>query len=156
VLGASLASLESEYEGRCQRSDKLPASLRQTTRDSVLREAGGLDYDRIEHEFAGISQSLDWPRAATLKDLRHLFSTCLENAGVPELYRKFLMGHSLGRAPIVGYTHLNAIRQQYQRALDTELAPFVQVIEQRASELGQADVLLPICAEPSNDQRPRS
>ena len=54
---------------------------------------------------------------------------------MPEFYRKFLMGHSPGRVPIVSYTHLDAVRRHYQRAIDTEFAPCLNVIERRASVL---------------------
>ena len=78
-------------------------------------EARALGYDHIQHEFQKISRSLQWPNSATLKDFRHLFSSCLENAGVPEFYRRYFMGHSPGRAPITTYTHLSQLHEQYDR-----------------------------------------
>jgi hypothetical protein len=123
--------MQREYDLRCQRSRAVTAIQRQQTRDEIVNAAGGLNYDRIECDFGKLAKILQWPKSATLKDLRHLFSTCLENAGVSEFYRKYLMGHSLGRAPLVAYTHLNAVRQQYQRALDTELAPVVEAVKLR-------------------------
>jgi hypothetical protein len=134
LLNHSLAQLEKLYRDRCAAAAP-SASERESIRDQVLHQAGALDYDRLQHEFARLATRLGWPRAATLKDLRHLFSTSLENAGVPEFYRKYLMGHSLGRAPNVGYTHLNALRQQYQRAIDTEFQPIVEAIHTQARQL---------------------
>ncbi|HMC11624.1 MAG TPA: hypothetical protein VKH44_10050, partial [Pirellulaceae bacterium] len=131
----SLAGLANAFDERCRLAGQPTAAAKEAIRDQVVRQAGGLDYDRIEHEFARLAGKLSWPKTATLKDLRHLFGTCLENAGVPEFYRKFLMGHSPGRVPIVSYTHLDAVRRHYQRAIDTEFAPCLNVIERRASVL---------------------
>ena len=72
---------------------------------------------------------LQWPSTATIKDFRHLFATCLENAGMPEHYRKYLMGQSPGRAAIVTYTHLNEIRQRYEEAVLRQIQPLVDVID---------------------------
>ena len=51
-----------------------------------------MSYDHIATEFDKISRRLAWPRSATIKDFRHFGATCLENAGMPEHYRKFLVG----------------------------------------------------------------
>ncbi len=142
-----LASLKREFDQRCRIYAQPTAAAKQVLRDQLVLDAGSLNYDRIEHEFARLARSLGWPRAATLKDLRHLFSTCLENAGVPEFYRRYLMGHSPGRAPIVSYTHLDAISKHFQRALDSELAPCVRAIEQRGIELQSA---APLSAAPTS------
>ena len=75
-----------------------------------------------------LAKQLAWPLGATLKDFRHLFATNLENAGVPESYRRFLMGHAPGRAAIVTYTHLNKVRDHYMRAVTNEFAPIVEAI----------------------------
>ena len=104
----------------------------------MLSEAGQLTYDHVQAEFQQLSQSLDWPASATLKDLRHLFATLLENAGVPEFVRRYLMGHSVGRTALAAYTHISQdqVRQHYQSALDGELAPLVEAVRQRSRELG--------------------
>jgi hypothetical protein len=101
-----------------------------------MQEAGQLSYDYLEGEFQKLARQLSWPASATLKDLRHLFSTCLENAGVPEYFRKYLMGHSFGRAPIVAYTHITEekIKQHYFRAVSTEFAPIIRAIEGRMAK----------------------
>ena len=65
-----------------------------------------------------------------------MFATCLENAGMPEHYRKFLMGQSPGRAAIVTYTHLNEIRQRFNDAVEKTLRPLVDAIERRSRDLG--------------------
>lgn len=122
-----------EYRRRCQQARLSTATVREQLRNQVLAENGWLDYDRIEGEFRILADRLAWPRNATLKDLRHLFSTSMENAGVPEFYRKFFMGQSPGRAPIVGYTHLNRLEEQYMKLLETEFAPIVAAINERLS-----------------------
>lgn len=111
------------------------ASQRVSLREQVLREAGGLGYDEIEGEFTHLARQLNWPRSATLKDLRHLFSTSLANAGMPEPYRQYLMGHAPSEAPIMSYTHLNKIGEEYRRALTGELAPVFAVLEARSCHL---------------------
>jgi integrase len=134
LFGASLASLAAEFKRRCA-AGQPTACRRQEIRDAILKEAGGLSYDTIEAEFKKLARQLGWPRAATLKDLRHLFSTCLENSGVAEFYRRYLMGHSCGKTPIATYTHLNQLQSQFHKALDQDLAPLVDAIDRRAHEL---------------------
>jgi integrase len=136
LLGASLATLTSEFERRCAADREQTAERRQMTRDALLRAAGGLTYDDIEGEFRAVHRQLGWSAQATLKDFRHLFSTCLENAGTPEHYRRFLMGHSPGKAAIVTYTHLNELKKRYEEAVQRELQPLVNAVISRAGELG--------------------
>ena len=141
LFGASLAAVVGEFQRRCA-SDRLQsAARRKQIRDEVLAAAGGLNYDHIEGEFTKIARRLRWPPKATLKDFRHLFSTCLENAGVPEYYRRYLMGQSPGRATIATYTHLNELKTQFQKALRQDLAPLVEALERRAGELAQGMVV---------------
>ena len=114
------------------------AERRRKIRNALMKEAGQLNYDHVEAEFRKLSQRLAWPAHATLKDLRHLFSTCLENAGVPQFYRCYLKGQSFGRSPIVTYTHIteDQVRKHYAAALQGELAAVVDAIQNRATELG--------------------
>jgi hypothetical protein len=72
--------------------------------------------------------------------LRHLFLTCLENAAVPEYYRRYLAGHAPGKAAIATYTHLDQLKIQFQRALDQDLAPLVAAVKRRAGELDQRPI----------------
>lgn len=110
------------------------AQLR-TARDKLLAGTGQLTYDHIRSEFSKLARRLGWPPAATVKDFRHLFATNLENAGVPESYRRFYMGHAPGREAIVNYTHLNKIREHFLHAVEREFSLFVNAIEQRTNEL---------------------
>lgn len=135
LFGASLTTLSDEFRRRCRAIGSPSAVDRKRVREHLLRDAGGLNYDQIEHEFQAIATRLKWPSAATLKDFRHLFSTCLENAGVPEFYRRYFMGQSPGRAAIVTYTHLNELEQQFAKAVRNGLAPIVATITDRAAEL---------------------
>jgi hypothetical protein len=136
--GESLAALVAEYRRRCGNGAAQNPEPRRRIRDGLMCDAGQLNYDHIEAEFQKLSTKQGWSAAATLKDLRHLFSTCLENAGVPEFYRRYLMGQSFGRAPIVAYTHVtqDQVRKHFSAALQSELAPIVAAIRSRAAELG--------------------
>ncbi len=134
----SLEALIAEYRRRCASANTGTVAQRLKIRDQLMKQAHQLNYDRIEGEFRKLARQLGWSASATLKDLRHLFSTCLENAGVPEFYRRYFMGHALGKAPIVAYTHITEekIQEHYRRALESELAPIVAAIKERAATLG--------------------
>jgi integrase len=132
LAGASLHDLTQEFKKRCDMERQPSAATRQLIREQVLRFAGGLNYDHIEHEFRAVAEKLHWPRAATIKDFRHLFSTCLENSGVPEFYRRYFMGQSPGKSAIVTYTHLNELRQQFDKAAQDSMEPIVSAIRKRS------------------------
>ncbi len=134
IIGSQYSILVTEFQRRCNGS-ACTAGERQDIRDQLFHEAGGMNYDHIATEFGKISRQLTWPRSATIKDFRHLAATCLENAGMPENYRKFLLGHSPGRAAIVTYTHLNAIREKFDAAVAGEFHPLLEAIERRTAEL---------------------
>ena len=68
-------------------------------------------------------------------DVDETGSTLMQNAGLPEYYRRYLMGHSPGRAAIVSYTHLNELRDHYESAAEKRLAPIVAAIQSRLSIL---------------------
>ncbi len=139
LMGTARENLRQEYATRLDRERGLSAKIRHAIRDQILQEAGGLTYDHIEHEFGRIKEKLAWPTEATLKDFRHLFSTCLQNAGMPEFYRKFLMGQSPGRAAIVGYTHLNQLRERYLETVERQLQPLVNGLEKRVEQLSETE-----------------
>jgi len=67
---------------------------------------------------------------ATLKDFRHLFNTSMQNAGMPEFYRRYLLGQSPGRSALVNYTHLNDLRNQYERAVNTAYRPLLITLDE--------------------------
>jgi integrase len=136
LLGASLARLEGELESRLRAAKDRGAATCERLRDAVLADAGGVGYDRLEGEFRKVSAKLGWPAAATPKDFRHLFATSLANAGLPEPYRKYLMGHapSGGReGAIAAYTHLDRLAEQYARVVAGEWAPLVEVLGRKRS-----------------------
>lgn len=130
----SRALLE-EYQQ--QTAGMVSARSRLAIRTQLHRAWGGLSYDALDGEFRRLTQRLDWPPSATLKGFRHLFATCLENGGMPEFYRRYLMGHSSGRSAIVTYTHLNQLRQQYERVVRTELGPVLEALHARTRVLSQ-------------------
>lgn len=135
LLGKPLDKLVEEFQRRSLAAKVRTAEQRRRLRDHILREAGGITYDHVADEFRRLARQLDWPSAATSKDFRHLFATLMENAGMPENYRRYLLGHSPGRAPIVAYTHLNEVRQRYQEAVEAQLQPIVRAVVTRCQEL---------------------
>jgi integrase len=119
LLGKSLPELIEVYHHRLGEGP-LTTKEREQIRDGVIRDAGGLDYDRIQREYRCLARQLKWPQAATLKDFRHLFSTAMANGGMPEHERRFLLGHAPSKDAIARYTHLNKIAQHYLEAVQRE------------------------------------
>ena len=132
---SSVDDLILEYQRRVRKLPHADAVARDKVRVKLLKDAGGMTYDQIQGEFLRLAKQLNWPKKSTLKDFRHLFSTSLENAGVPLFYRRYLMGQSPGQTPIVTYTHINELRQQYQLAVDRSFSPLLDAIMQRMEEL---------------------
>lgn len=126
----SLAELQDLYRERLQGQQK-GHEARKKLRNQLFFEAGGIDYDELKSAFHRIHKQLGWPAAATLKDFRHLFATTLANAGMPEGYRKYLLGHAPGRDAAVAYTHLNKLREHYERIVTGEYAEILAVIRER-------------------------
>jgi integrase len=133
LQGASLPQIVAECTRRWQGTTSVRERLQ--IRQTVLDEAGALTYKHIQGEFAGVAQRLHWPTAATLKDLRHLFATCMANGGLPEHERQYLMGQSTGKAPILRYTHFNRIREHYEAAVAREMQPLVDVLVRRTPSI---------------------
>jgi hypothetical protein len=127
--------LVEEYRRRCARSREVTALGRQRLRDGVLQDAGALTYDHIEGEFSKLARRLCWPATATVKDLRHLFATTMNNAAMPEGFRRYLMGQAPGRATIVAYTHLHQLLRHYKQAMHQEWPALMAAIQRRVVEL---------------------
>jgi hypothetical protein len=136
LVGAPLKDLVSVVQRRCAAPRIRTVADHQRVRDQILHECRGITYDHIVIEFGNVARALKWPQPATLKDFRHLVAICLENAGMPEHYRKFLMGQSPGQAAIVTYTHFNEIHQRFEEAVGKNLYPVVDAIDQRTRDLG--------------------
>lgn len=134
LKNASEATLNREFASRCEKEKSRDASRRHAIRDRLVAEAGGINYDRIQNEYQNIAASLNWQPAATLKDFRHLFNTSMQNAGMPEFYRRYLLGQSPGRSALVNYTHLNQLRKQYERAVQSEFERLIEVLNNRLRE----------------------
>lgn len=132
---ATLAQLIVDFQARLRQLRQPSAAQITKLRTEVMAAAGAVNYDTIEGEYRSLASQLGWPRNATLKDFRHLFATLLENAGVPESYRRYFMGHAPGSAAIVTYTHLDEVREHFERAAATKLRPLFDAIERRLSEL---------------------
>jgi hypothetical protein len=138
LLGASMTDVAAEIACRLKLRAVSSAAMRQTIRDQVLGEAGGINYDCIENEFSGLAASLGWPKAATLKDFRHLFLTMLSNAGLAEPYRQYLAGQAQSVAAVTNYTHLDQVRRQYVRAVEQEWPALFAVLNTRLVETQMA------------------
>lgn len=134
LQGRSLAEIVAEYQRRCSTHNRVTAADRRQLRDTVLHEAGGLTYDHVQGEMEGLARRLGWPKEATLKDLRHLFCTSMNNAAMPESFRRYLMGQAPGRAAIVAYTHLHELKRHYAEAVHREWLPLVGAINRRLTE----------------------
>jgi hypothetical protein len=81
-----------------------------------------------------------------MKDFRHLFNTSMQNAGMPEFYRRYLLGQSPGRSALVNYTHLNDLQQQYTRAVESIYRLLLDAVKERL-HLAEAST-----AEPEADE----
>jgi hypothetical protein len=136
---ASLVAVVGEYRRRCTARGHVTAADRQQLRDAVLCEAGALTYDHIQGEFATLARRLRWPAEATLKDLRHLFATTMNDAAMPESFRRYLMGQAPGRAALVAYTHLHELKRHYAEALHKEWPDLVAAINHRVADLTAAN-----------------
>jgi len=134
LVDASLEQLQQKYKKRCQKIANLSAEQSMQIRDQLLQDAGGLNYDHIEREFHRLANQLSWPAQATLKDFRHLFSTAMMNAGMPEYYRKYLMGHAVSKAAISNYTHLDKLQEHFQAAIAREFQPVVEIVVKRLTD----------------------
>jgi hypothetical protein len=56
------------------------------------------------------------------------------NAGMPEYYRKYLMGHAFSKAAISNYTHLDKLREHFQAAIAREFQPLVDIVVKRLAD----------------------
>ena len=131
LMGWSLPQLADEYVQRCARSDATTAAAKERIRDQIMREAGGLSYDRINGEFRRVARQLQWPTSATLKDFRHLFSTVTANGGMSDHERRYLMGHAPERAAIRVYTHMNQLAEHYRDVAESQYSGVLDVIRER-------------------------
>ncbi len=132
---ASLSELIAEYRQRCADAKNTTALDRDRIRERLLKDAGGIDYDHIQDEFTTLATRLGWSSAATLKDLRHQFATAMNNAAMPEAYRKYLLGQAPGRAAITAYTHLNDLPRHYAEAVRREWTPLMTAVNSRVAEV---------------------
>lgn len=111
---ASLETIAAEYRSRVTKAKSYDAASRERVRDGVMNDAGAVTYKIVVGEFTALTSSLNWPKSATLKDLRHLCQTCLDNGGLTLSERQYLLGQSMGRAAINAYLHLNKLAEHYQ------------------------------------------
>jgi hypothetical protein len=128
---ATILEMADAYQRGC--ASVATAAERLRVRDRVFGDAGALRYDDVDAEFRRLAARLDWPAAGTLKDLRHLFATAMNNAGMSEAYRRYLLGHAPGTAAAVAYTHLDDLRAHYERAVRREFVDVLNAIQVRTA-----------------------
>jgi hypothetical protein len=116
LLDASYEQLVAEYRSRIAAQRASTAVERIRIRDRLMYDAGAVRYDDVEREFAELKRRLGWPRAATLKDLRHLAQTNLDNGGLSREARQYILGQAPDQAAIGHYVHLNQLGGQYAAA----------------------------------------
>ena len=133
-VGKSLTELEAVYRER-KAGAPSDAAGRLRLRNRLFADAGGIAYGDIEKGFHRVGRKLGWPPAATVKDFRHLFATTLANAGLPEGYRKYVLGHAPGRDAAVAYTHLNRLKELCADIYARDYAPVLEVIRLRTAKL---------------------
>ena len=126
-LGMPVPELQAIYRERIAREQPSPRG-RVRLRNGILADAGALTYGEIQRGFHRVAGRLGWPSTATVKDFRHLFATTLANAGLPEGYRKYLLGHAPGRDAAVAYTHLNRLREHFGNLFEGEYGPVVEAV----------------------------
>jgi len=108
----------------------------QTACQTIWRDCGIVDPDRIRMEFMRITKKIGCPQFTEPKILRHMFATGLQDANVDPLIRNELMGHSpegihgaLGMTAVYTHTRPETRRQQLLAAL--ELRPAMKFLHQR-------------------------
>ena len=131
LLGRGLEELAAEFERRSRQAAASSAAGRLRLRDGIIRDAGGLSYDRIAGEFGRVARAIRWPKSATLKGFRHLFATTVANGGLAEHERRYLMGHAPGRDAIHVYTHLNELADHYRAVAEDLWSGVLEVIRTR-------------------------
>lgn len=128
LLGQSLDEMTIAYRDRVRQLKVPGTAARDKTLDSVIKDAGGLTYKRIEGEFKRIAKSLDWPTEATMKDFRHLFNTTMANAGLSLEERAYLMGQAPSKHVNLIYLHLNTLVERYNAAANKHYAGILKLL----------------------------
>jgi hypothetical protein len=64
-----------------------------------------------------------------------MYMTTMNNAAMPEGFRRYLMGQAPGRAAIVAYTHLHELKRHYEAAMHKEWLALVAAIQHRVAEV---------------------
>ncbi|MFH1418874.1 MAG: tyrosine-type recombinase/integrase [Planctomycetota bacterium] len=95
----SMAELEQDVQDRIERQQLLkdaPLTRLETARiaRSVWRDAGAVKETDIRTEFIRVTTRIGLGHLTCPKDLRHLFATSLQAAGVDPMIRRDIMGHT--------------------------------------------------------------
>lgn len=116
LAGRSIVDLEEEVRRRVRSAEEQSAVLTraQVARigRSVWRDAGAVKETTVRVEFMSVTKRIGMEYLTCPKDLRHLFATSLQAAGVDPLIRRDIMGHT-SLDMTAHYTHTqNATRQR--------------------------------------------
>lgn len=99
LQGRSMAELELEVSNRMEKSlarhdAVLPREQAARIARSVWRDAGAIKESTIRTEFMKVTKRIGLRHLTCPKDLRHLFATSLQAAGVDPMIRRDIMGHT--------------------------------------------------------------
>ena len=117
LTGRSMVQLEEEAARRIEAAQARQAEplTRLETRQigrSVWRDAGATKETKIRVEFMEVTKRVGLGHLTCPKDLRHLFATSLQAAGVDPMVRRDIMGHT-SLEMTAHYTHTqNGTRQR--------------------------------------------
>jgi integrase len=99
LAGRTMVELEQEVAMRiqaAQNSHETPLTRLEMARigRSVWRDAGAVKETTIRNEFMRVTKRMGFEHLTCPKDLRHLFATSLQAAGVDPMVRRDVMGHT--------------------------------------------------------------
>lgn len=99
LAGRTIIELENEVQSRIKaaQAERSEPMTREDTVDiarSVWRDAGAIKESEVRVEFMAVTKRIGLGHLTCPKDLRHLFATSLQAAGVDPMVRRDIMGHT--------------------------------------------------------------
>jgi site-specific recombinase XerD len=136
LAGQTLVQLEQELAARienAQAAREKPLLRLDAARigRAVWRDAGGVKAAVVRKEFMRVTKRMGLEHLTCPKDLRHLFATSLQTAGVDPLVRRDVMGHTTLQMT-AHYTHTqDATRLREVSRLAEVRGPVLHLAEER-------------------------
>jgi len=136
LAGLSLPQLEREVQQRIElaqtgREAPLPRTELVKIGRRVWREAGAIKEGYVRTEFAVVTKKIGMEHLTCPKDLRHLFATSLQAAGVDAMIRRDIMGHTTLEMT-AHYTHTqNGTRHRELKRLSEVRGAVLQLARER-------------------------